>query len=267
MDKIRLSIITATFNSEVYLERCINSVLNQTYKAIEHIIIDGKSTDTTCKIVEKYKQFIHCFVSEPDNGLYSAFNKGIKRATGDYIFFLNSDDKLHDEKVLEDVVNMIMQNNFPKVLYGKVFAYEENSGYSFVNGKPASINDFIYKMNFLTPSAFIKRSVYSEIGFYDEQYKISSDYDWAIRLFKKYSNNELIFYDRIITDFSVGGTSNKYYRKAYHEVAIIIKNHFPINTYMQHLLCNKWILFKMSIVVALRNTFFLKLYRQLKRQI
>jgi glycosyltransferase involved in cell wall biosynthesis len=243
----------------------MQSVFAQTYRNIEYIIIDGNSTDTTCEIIAKYKNLISHFVSELDSGIYSAWNKGITMATGDYVLILNSDDALHDERVVEDVVNHIDIQKWPAAIYGKVLAYEKESGYSYIDGRPTKLTDFLRKMNYCTPAAFVKKETYDTIGLYNEHYSISSDYDWAIRLFKHYPDSQIAFYDRIVTDFCLGGTSNRYYRKAYREVALIIRNQFSTNSYIQHLVYNRLLLFKMSIVAVLRNTFFLKLWRHVKQ--
>lgn len=263
--KLKITIVTACLNSEKTIEHCMQSVFKQTYRDIEYIIIDGKSTDTTCEIIAKYKNLINHFVSEIDSGIYSAWNKGIKNATGDYVLILNSDDALHDERVIEDISNQIIVQKWPAAIYGKVLAYEKESGYSYIDGRPTKLNDFIKRMNYCTPAAFVKKETYDRIGLYNENYSISSDYDWAIRLFKHYTDSQIIFYDRVVTDFCVGGTSNEYFKKAYREVAIIIKNHFSMNAYVRHLWHNKLLLLKMSIVSLLRGTIFMKLWRQMKQ--
>ena len=102
----KVSVITVCYNAEEFIENAINSVLNQTYINIEYIIIDGASKDSTVPIINKYKSKITFFLSEPDNGIYEAMNKGIKAATGDILYFLNSDDIFYDKYVIENVVKM-----------------------------------------------------------------------------------------------------------------------------------------------------------------
>lgn len=96
----KFSIITVTYNAEKVLEDTIQSIVTQSYKNVEYIIVDGGSTDGTLTIVNKYKEHIHTIVSEPDKGLYDAMNKGIKLATGDYLCFLNAGDGLHEDDTL-----------------------------------------------------------------------------------------------------------------------------------------------------------------------
>ena len=110
IENLKISIITVSFNSEETIKTTLNSVLNQNFKNIEHIIIDGKSTDNTIQIVKKYSH-IKKIVSEPDNGIYDAMNKGIKIATGDIIGFLNSDDFFANDNVLSRVASTFINNS------------------------------------------------------------------------------------------------------------------------------------------------------------
>jgi glycosyltransferase involved in cell wall biosynthesis len=96
----KVSVITVCYNAEEFIENAINSVLKQTYENLEYIIIDGASKDNTVSIINKYKSRITFFLSEPDNGMYEAMNKGIKAATGDVLYFLNSDDDIADKCLL-----------------------------------------------------------------------------------------------------------------------------------------------------------------------
>ena len=112
-----VSVITVVYNGEKYLEQTIQSVINQTYNNIEYIIIDGGSTDTTLDIIKKYKDYISYFISEPDNGLYDAMNKGIRRANGELIGMLNSDDWLNLDAI-STVQNAYVKNPGTKILHG-----------------------------------------------------------------------------------------------------------------------------------------------------
>lgn len=118
---LKVSVITACFNSEKTIEDTILSVLHQTYKNIEYIIIDGASTDGTLEIIQKYKDRIACVMSEKDEGIYNAMNKGIKRSSGDIIALLNSDDFYKDEFVVEKVVHEFENKNCDSVYADLVF--------------------------------------------------------------------------------------------------------------------------------------------------
>ncbi len=155
---LKVSVITACFNSEKTIEDTILSVLHQTYKNIEYIIIDGSSTDSTLEIIQKHRDRIACVVSEKDEGIYDAMNKGIKRSSGDIIALLNSDDFYKDEFVIEKVVRYYESGEFsPKtLLYGVVPAH---------------------------PTLFVKKAIYERYGLYKTDYKISADFEMIIRLF------------------------------------------------------------------------------------
>ena len=112
----KFSIITVTYNAGAVLEDTIQSVITQTYKNVEYIIVDGGSKDRTLQIVEQYKEHIHIVISEPDKGLYDAMNKGIKLATGDYLCFLNAGDELHEDDTLQLMVHSITESTLPDVL-------------------------------------------------------------------------------------------------------------------------------------------------------
>ena len=114
---IKVSIITVTYNSAKYVDDCINSIIRQTYKNIEYIVIDGNSTDGTLDIIKKYSSYITKLVSEEDDGMYDALNKGMQLATGDVVGILNSDDVLAAADVISEIVNCFQQNNVDS-LYG-----------------------------------------------------------------------------------------------------------------------------------------------------
>jgi len=115
----KFSIITVTYNAAKVLEDTIQSIVTQTYKNLEYIIVDGGSTDETLDIIHKYQEHITTVISEPDQGLYDAMNKGIKLATGDYLCFLNAGDGLHEDDTLLAMVHSIHGTSLPGVLYGE----------------------------------------------------------------------------------------------------------------------------------------------------
>ena len=104
MEKLKMSIVTVVFNGENYLERTIKSIVNQTYKNVEYIIIDGNSKDGTLAIIDKYKENISYWISEPDKGIYDAMNKSLDLITGDFVWFINAGDEIHDNKTIENLI-------------------------------------------------------------------------------------------------------------------------------------------------------------------
>ena len=137
-----VSIITASLNSEKHIEDTIRSVLSQTYRHIEYILVDGNSTDDTMSIVNNYRANINKIISEQDNGIYDAFNKGIIASKGDVILFLNSDDSLYDNKVIEKIAGIFHRNPEYKCVYGNVKIVNVRTGFSHIKGfRDLSIED------------------------------------------------------------------------------------------------------------------------------
>ena len=130
MKKLKISVITVSYNAAQTIEETLFSVCNQSYLNVEYIIIDGGSTDGTCEIIEKYRNKIGYFISEPDNGIYDAMNKGLKIATGDYVIFLGADDHFISLSVLEEVVEEMEKTNKTNIVfYGDVFRPKRNDLY------------------------------------------------------------------------------------------------------------------------------------------
>ncbi len=205
-----ISIITATFNAEKTLESAISSVINQTYKHIEYIIVDGGSTDDTLNIIKKYKPFISKFISEPDNGIYDALNKGISLATGDIVGFLHADDLFYNDYIVEGFMNVFMQNSIDAIYGDLEYVSFEDPLKIIRYWKSSPFKKHMLKLGWMPPhpTLYIRKDVYSEIGNFNLDYKIAADYDFVLRLF---SNNKykVKYYPEVITKMRVGGTSNK----------------------------------------------------------
>ncbi|MGB4053301.1 MAG: glycosyltransferase family 2 protein, partial [Dysgonamonadaceae bacterium] len=122
----KLSVITVTYNAEHTLERTLKSVREQTYPAIEHIIVDGNSNDGTVALIHRYENERLKWISEPDKGLYDAMNKGIKMATGDYLCFLNAGDTFYDTDTVQKIFASIDENHSPDILYGETAIVDDN---------------------------------------------------------------------------------------------------------------------------------------------
>jgi glycosyltransferase involved in cell wall biosynthesis len=177
---ILVSIITVVFNRKTSIERAILSVLDQSYENIEYIIVDGNSTDGTLEIIKKYEDRIDYWISEPDKGMYHALNKGIDLANGDLIGLCHSDDYLFNEDVIEHVVNTHLKIN-ADIYHGDVIISDER------NNKIVRIisnSDYITQTHhsIVHPSTFIKRLVFSTIGYYNTTYRSAADYELMIRL-------------------------------------------------------------------------------------
>lgn len=201
-----ISIITATFNSERYLEDTIRSVIGQSYPGVEYIIVDGGSTDHTLDIVTKYRNQISKIISEPDKGIYDAFNKGLKIASGDVIYFLNSDDYLYDKDVIADVAALFAENPDYRFIYGNVLVLDEKVNYQYICGKHFTCEDL--KTGDMPPHQgfFVNRELIAKVGLFNTRYQISGDFDFIIRCFKA-AGARANYFNRTIAVFGEGGVS------------------------------------------------------------
>ncbi|CAN7690128.1 glycosyltransferase family 2 protein [Paenibacillus sp. LjRoot153] len=204
----KVSIITVSFNSKETIEDTINSVLTQTYTNIEYIIIDGNSTDGTVDIIKKYQSYITRWISEPDNGIYDAFNKGISMATGEIIGIVNSDDYL-ESYALDDVVKIYLKSPEVDVIHGNMRIVNDFSNKMFITSPRSNlVKERFITMPVCHPATFITKKCYLEEGLYNKYYKISSDYEFILRLIKK--NKKFIYVDKVLTNMREGGASANY---------------------------------------------------------
>lgn len=205
------TIVTICFNSSKTIERTIRSVLAQSSKDYEYLVIDGGSTDKTIDIVKKYESAFNGklkWISEPDNGIYNAFNKGIKLANGIYIWLVNSDDYINPNAL------SIFTENIQK--YGKEIIY--SAGMTIVDNDGKKIGKFIFTENqslyermnhdsiaFVHPATIIPKKVYEDVGSYDEKYMIMGDYDWSRKAWL--CGVKFRFIDAYVTNMYNGGIS------------------------------------------------------------
>ena len=209
---MKVSIITATYNSAKSIESCLCSVLNQNYNDIEYLIIDGESNDQTLttlnKFVTDFNQ-IRIF-SEKDKGIYDALNKGINFASGDIIGFVHSDDFLESNNIIGDIVSMIKSENLDGVYGDLQYVDKNNTQIVIRNWKSSEFNKSLLKKGWMPPhpTLFLKKEVYKNHGLFDLSYKISADYDFMLRVF---NDSELKFgyLPKVITRMRVGGSSNR----------------------------------------------------------
>lgn len=207
---MRISIITATYNSSAHIADCVKSVNDQTYHDIEHIIIDGASKDNTLEIVNGIPNRVVKIISEPDKGIYDAMNKGIQAATGDVIGILNSDDFFTSNDVIQTVVESFKHNDIDS-LYGDVhFVSPDNLSKSVRYYSSSVFKPSLFRFGFMPahPSFYMKKECYDKYGLYALDYKIASDYDLLIR----YLYKEKIKYKYLKKDFvtmRTGGVSTE----------------------------------------------------------
>lgn len=200
---MKVSIVTVCLNSRDTIEQAICSVLSQSYENIEYIIVDGGSNDETLEIIEKYRDSIKKVISEPDNGLYDAMNKGIGLASGELIGFLNSDD-WYETNAIEMMVAGYKNAGYPDVVYGNICVHDLE-GYSFLK-RPYGFRFFPYVISVYHPASLVKKSSLIHYHF-DTRYKIAADFDLWRKM--KVDGNTFFYEDLQITHFRLGGQSTR----------------------------------------------------------
>ncbi len=181
-ENLKISIITINYNNATGLEKTIQSILSQTYKNIEYLIIDGGSGDGSREILERYTADITFWVSEKDSGIYNAMNKGILKSGGEYLLFMNSGDIFVDQLVVSDVVNSGLTED---LVYGDVYAENELRRKSWCPSPKLTFNVF-FRESIPHQSTFIRRSLFDIVGLYNEQLKIVSDWEFSMLAVCKY---------------------------------------------------------------------------------
>ncbi len=225
---MKISIITATFNSEKTIAQTIESVLSQNYSDFEHIIVDGLSSDNTLKIVSSYKEKYAGrlkIISEKDRGIYDAMNKGIKSADGEVIGILNSDDVLAQSNALTLIAKEFESEKCDAVYSDLMFMDEETMS------KPVrkwTSRSGSYKLGWHPPhpTLYVEKSVYEKLGTFDLNYKIAADYDFMLRLMK--SGAKLAYIPETLVHMRAGGVSTDglggYVRNLKEAHAVLKKN-------------------------------------------
>lgn len=200
-----VSVVTVCKNAEEQIERTMTSVANQDYKKIEYIVIDGKSTDKTIRVIDKYKKIIDVLVSEKDKGIYDAMNKGIKKATGDIIYFLNAGDTLFCNTVVSNVVDVFQKYN-SDIVYGDISLINANGKTNLKRFHGCGKNFLMYD-TICHQAIFTKKRVFDRFGEFDDNYRICADYDWLLRsLFLNKLKKQYV--NITIANFYLGGISN-----------------------------------------------------------
>lgn len=230
----KFSIITVTYNAGAVLEDTIQSVITQTYRNVEYIIVDGGSKDHTLDIINRYREHIHTLVSEPDKGLYDAMNKGIRLATGDYLCFLNAGDELHEDDTLQLMVHSITGTKLPDVLYGETAIVDEEGHFLRMRrlSAPENLNWKSFKDGMLVcHQAFFPRRELAEP--YDLRYRFSADFDWCIRIMKK--SHTLHNTHLTLIDYLNEGMTTRNHRASLHERFRIMCRHYGyLSTLARH---------------------------------
>ena len=229
-ESLKISIITICYNRVATIEQTIQSVLQQTYSNIEYIVIDGASIDGTKTIIEKYASQIDIYISEPDNGMYNALNKGINLSTGDVICLLHSDDIFYSNDILSKYAQLFIETN-TDLIYANGFyiPLKTKNEKEIINriykSKPFKKWYLYFGWIPLHTTIFAKKKLFDKFGLYEENYIIASDYEISLRWFM---NNEIkkIFLDEWVVKMRLGGKSTTFYlqkQKSKEDLEIINK--------------------------------------------
>ena len=206
---MKVSLITVTYNSARYLEDCIHSVKNQDYHDIEHIIVDGKSTDGTVDIIKKHSGEIANWISETDRGMYDAINKGIKLATGDIIGILNSDDVFASADVVTEIVGCFKEHGVDAVYGDLVYVQKNNINKVVRLWKGFSYKRLRFRYGWMPahPTFYIQRKLIEEFGDYENHYFTAADYEFMARYLYRHKISAR-YLPKLIVKMRTGGQSN-----------------------------------------------------------
>lgn len=205
---MKISIITATYNSQDTLNDTLDSVVNQESVDVEHLIIDGNSKDETLRIASNYTH-IASILSEPDKGIYDAMNKGVSRATGEIVGILNSDDLYENHSVLEKV-SLLFESKKVDAVYGNLVYVNPTDTSKIVrkwNAGPYKKSKWLHGWMPPHPTFFVRRSVYEELGVFDLDLKSSADYEIMLRFLYK-NNIQVTYLNETLVRMRTGGQSN-----------------------------------------------------------
>mgnify|MGYP006106148587 CR=1 FL=1 len=207
---MKISIITVCYNSEKTIYDAINSINMQTYPNIEHVFIDGLSTDETLDVIKINSKRDNIIISEPDKGIYDALNKGILNATGDIIGFLHSDDVLNESNTIEDIVNTFNIESVDGVYGDLLYVDKQNINKIIRNWKSCIFEKKLLNKGWMPPhpTLFLKKNIYHKYGLFDLNYSISSDYEFILRIFKTKSL-KFTYIPNVISKMRIGGASNR----------------------------------------------------------
>lgn len=249
---IRFTIATVCFNAADNIQHTLNSIAQQTYPHVQHLIVDGASSDDTCTLVNHYAQAQqthqspHDIVlhSAPDKGIYDAMNKALNLATGDYILFINAGDGLHETTTLEQIASQLTtypQDTLPAVLYGDTQIIDSTGKYLYLRQhRPPKVLtswSFNYGMLVCHQAFAVHRDFYSTVH-YDLHYRFSADFDWCIRIMRKAESTARHFHNTqlILADYLNEGTTTRHHKASLQERYRIMSRYYGnVRTFLRHL--------------------------------
>lgn len=209
MSRVSVSVITVCYNAASTLERTLSSVARQTYDPLEHIIVDGASTDATLDLVRRHGTRISHLISEPDEGIYDAMNKGFSASGGDLFLFLNADDFFVDDGSVAAAIRQISANDKKPadVYHGSVLRYDRETGRGSIVEKRRVNRYSLFRGAIPHPATFYRRAAFEKNGQFDSSFRIAGDYEWAVR---GVTRNALTYcrIDSLVAVFCKGGVSS-----------------------------------------------------------
>lgn len=208
---MKISIITVTYNCKSFLSHCLDSVFSQSHDNIEHIVVDGGSTDGTLSLLNSRRNNLSKIISEPDDGIYDAMNKGIEHANGDIIGFLNSDDFYADNNVLSEVEKIFSNDLSLESCYSDlIYVDQKNTTKTIRYFKSSIFVEGLFAKGWCPPhpTFFVRRSVYERFGKFNLKYRIASDIDLMMRFLEIYKIKTL-YVPQTWVKMRLGGTTNK----------------------------------------------------------
>lgn len=228
-----VAVITAVRNAEATLERTLASVARQTWRPLEHIVIDGASTDGTRAILERHGDRLR-WISEPDRGLYDAMNKGLAmvRDPDAYVLFLNADDTIHSDDAIERALSSAQGED---LVYGRLERHDEALDYRDVIGREVSARDMVLGMRCHHQAMLTRARVFERVGGFDLRYRIAADYDWAVRVFLHPSLTRR-FVPVIVSTMGRGGVSDRRYLASVRERWDIVRRRYPFASLVRYTL-------------------------------
>lgn len=231
----KISIITVTYNAASTLGVTLNSVKAQSYKHIEHVIVDGNSTDDTVKLIKKYADEKVVWISQADKGIYDAMNKATMLATGSYLCFLNAGDEFYDNNTVDSLMKIAQENNNPDILYGETVVVDKE-GHFLHNRRlraPQHLTWKSFKQGMLVchQAFIIKRSIFEP---YNLDYQFSSDVDWCIRMMK--GTDRIVNTNKVLIRYLNEGVTTANKQASLKERYKIMNKHYGrISTFLYHI--------------------------------
>lgn len=204
------SLITVCFNAERSIENALQSACDQTCRDFENIVVDGASTDGTLDVVKRFEGLPLAITSEPDRGIYDAMNKGVARATGEVLYFLNADDCLHSPEVLDRVRQVFSTNPEVDLVWGNV-VYDNPDGTSLIRSfRHINARNLVF-LDLNHQGVFARKRLFERVGVFNTKFKINADYDWFLRVLR--SDGSWRYVDLEVARFHTGGTHSKNIQK------------------------------------------------------